>query len=357
MGALKMDLKSIWWQAYSLQHPKEECRQECLSVYGQVFRARIDAHMLLGNKAVLAVEFEVQERRAGRSAGQFSVWLLGLRVGDPGVQCDLNARAAWIEEIHGRLSDAQGIEGAYPRLVTWAGTDDCGRVSESRRQAEVLMVDPATLEIRVFEGGEERGHQVEAALAVGWINQFRGLFRTALDTEWPSGIGRTAAMAIARSEIESNKEEVGAVMILDGHTVERSWGWVFFWDLVEEAEEMDRVYGNAPIFVDRTTGEVAVYGTWGLREQIARHEGRVWTQGPMRVVVSSHRVGLRKVAAIKFLRAQRGVGLKEAKSWVDAVLEGRDCGFEVRDAMEKQQFTEGLESLGFIVEKGLADVG
>lgn len=48
------------------------------------------------------------------------------------------------------------------------------------------------------------------------------------------------------------------------HTIEASFGWVFFYNARAFLETGDRAYalaGNAPLIVDRTTGAVVVTGT------------------------------------------------------------------------------------------------
>jgi hypothetical protein len=54
------------------------------------------------------------------------------------------------------------------------------------------------------------------------------------------------------------------LVILDDLTMERPWGWVFFYDLRSYAEsvgDMDTLAGNAPYLVKKHTGELFVTGT------------------------------------------------------------------------------------------------
>ena len=53
-------------------------------------------------------------------------------------------------------------------------------------------------------------------------------------------------------------------VVLDEHTIERGWGWVFFYDSRLHRETGDlrfAVAGNAPFFVRRIDGVVFVAGT------------------------------------------------------------------------------------------------
>ena len=52
--------------------------------------------------------------------------------------------------------------------------------------------------------------------------------------------------------------------IVDEATIERDFGWVFFYETreyVESGDEMARAVGNAPLLVDRRSGELHVTGT------------------------------------------------------------------------------------------------
>jgi hypothetical protein len=53
-------------------------------------------------------------------------------------------------------------------------------------------------------------------------------------------------------------------IILDEHTIERDWGWVFFYDSRQYHTLGDfrfAVAGNAPYFIRRSDGAVFVAGT------------------------------------------------------------------------------------------------
>jgi hypothetical protein len=52
--------------------------------------------------------------------------------------------------------------------------------------------------------------------------------------------------------------------IIDEHTIERDWGWVFFYNSERYIKTKDRKYalfGNAPYIVNRYTGELLTTGT------------------------------------------------------------------------------------------------
>lgn len=54
------------------------------------------------------------------------------------------------------------------------------------------------------------------------------------------------------------------LLILDGATIEKDWGWVFFYDSekhIESGDDKDLVAGNAPYIVNKNTGIFEITGT------------------------------------------------------------------------------------------------
>lgn len=54
------------------------------------------------------------------------------------------------------------------------------------------------------------------------------------------------------------------IIILDAHTIEKPWGWVFFYTSKKWHETHEIKYaiaGNAPIVVEKTTGRLTTTGT------------------------------------------------------------------------------------------------
>jgi hypothetical protein len=79
-------------------------------------------------------------------------------------------------------------------------------------------------------------------------------------------ISITQARQIAQSHLFSISEELepGAAVIIESATIERSFGWVFFYQSREYVESRNPIHclaGNAPLIVDRLTGNVVVTGT------------------------------------------------------------------------------------------------
>jgi hypothetical protein len=73
--------------------------------------------------------------------------------------------------------------------------------------------------------------------------------------------------------------DLGGFVILDEHTIERSWGWVFFYDSRKHHETGDFQYmiaGNAPYIVNRFDGSMHVTGTARATEHyIAEYESQI----------------------------------------------------------------------------------
>jgi hypothetical protein len=67
-----------------------------------------------------------------------------------------------------------------------------------------------------------------------------------------------------------------AYVILDEHTIERDWDWVFFYNsqkYVETGDDRYALLGNAPYIVRRSDGTLFVTGTaYPIEEYIADFE-------------------------------------------------------------------------------------
>ncbi len=76
---------------------------------------------------------------------------------------------------------------------------------------------------------------------------------------------RSDARQIALSYVRAKERDYGGeLVLLDQYTIERSFGWVFFFDSKrhnETGDFRDAVAGNAPIVVTKADGRVHVTGT------------------------------------------------------------------------------------------------
>lgn len=74
------------------------------------------------------------------------------------------------------------------------------------------------------------------------------------------------AQSLVDSELERTKDKYNPIdcIVLKNDTIETSWGWVFFYQskvYVETGDFCEMIVGNAPIIVNRNTGELVHTGT------------------------------------------------------------------------------------------------
>ena len=68
-------------------------------------------------------------------------------------------------------------------------------------------------------------------------------------------------------------------VILDNETIEKKWGWVFFYnteDYFKTGDFYEALVGNAPYIVNRYTGELSETGTaYDIEEYIKEYESKL----------------------------------------------------------------------------------
>ena len=74
------------------------------------------------------------------------------------------------------------------------------------------------------------------------------------------------AKKLVELEIVNENRQNGSVecVILEDKTIEKCWGWVFFYQskaYIESGDFRDMLGGNAPIIVNRESGELVHTGT------------------------------------------------------------------------------------------------
>ena len=83
-------------------------------------------------------------------------------------------------------------------------------------------------------------------------------------------IDKSRATEIAQRHLDSlasgynTFEEAGGLTLLPEETVEKEYGWVFFYSTrryVETGDELYSLAGNAPFLVTKNSGELHVFGT------------------------------------------------------------------------------------------------
>ena len=73
--------------------------------------------------------------------------------------------------------------------------------------------------------------------------------------------------------------DCGGFVILDEHTIEKPWGWVFFYDSRKHVETGDvqfAIAGNAPYIVNRLDRSIHVTGTAkAIEHYISEYEDQI----------------------------------------------------------------------------------
>lgn len=73
------------------------------------------------------------------------------------------------------------------------------------------------------------------------------------------------ALAIINIRLDKLSQEVGeSLVIVEEYLIERSFGWVFFYNskkFIDSGEAKYMLMGNAPFIFNRSTGKVIVTGT------------------------------------------------------------------------------------------------
>ena len=76
--------------------------------------------------------------------------------------------------------------------------------------------------------------------------------------------------------VELGKDVDGGVVVLDGHTIAKPYGWIFFYGgkrFVQTGDVIHAIAGNGPIVILAETGEAVPLGTARpSAEEIARFE-------------------------------------------------------------------------------------
>jgi len=95
-------------------------------------------------------------------------------------------------------------------------------------------------------------------------------------------IDKEQAKALVEKKINepgSTGTETMRLVILDELTIEKEWGWVFFYNTEEYAKSgdiMDTLLGNAPYIVNRKAGELIETGTaYEIEDYIKEYESKL----------------------------------------------------------------------------------
>ncbi|WP_020405488.1 YrhB domain-containing protein [Hahella ganghwensis] len=91
-------------------------------------------------------------------------------------------------------------------------------------------------------------------------------------------MNKQEAQSLVEAELERTKDKRNPVdcAVLPDETIERSWGWVFFYQskaYIETGDFREMLGGNAPIIVNRDSGELIHTGTaYDIEHYIKEYE-------------------------------------------------------------------------------------
>jgi hypothetical protein len=79
-------------------------------------------------------------------------------------------------------------------------------------------------------------------------------------------MNKREAQQLVEKHLHKKSDQYDSVecVVLQDKTIEKEWGWVFFYQSREYLETADFSYmlvGNAPYIVNRNTGEIVITGT------------------------------------------------------------------------------------------------
>lgn len=91
-------------------------------------------------------------------------------------------------------------------------------------------------------------------------------------------MNREKAQRLVEEELAliSTNQGAAAFAVMEHETIEKTWGWVFFYQnksYIESGNDAEMLAGNAPIIVNRYTGELSHTGTaYDLEHYLQEYE-------------------------------------------------------------------------------------
>jgi Immunity protein 35 len=75
---------------------------------------------------------------------------------------------------------------------------------------------------------------------------------------------RDEALVVAKRYVNDASDETSEFVVMEDETLTTEFGWVFFYNTrayVERGDALAMAVGNAPLLIDKNTGELHVTGT------------------------------------------------------------------------------------------------
>jgi ribosomal protein L7/L12 len=141
--------------------------------------------------------------------------------------------------------------------------------------------------------------------------------------------------------------------LIENSTLEYPHCFVFFYQskkYVETGDPRAMLVGHGPVLVSRKNGRVFETGSVYPAEQYVEALeacGDPYGEQTDNVKITGWHEGANKVEAIKLVNSKSGVGLAQAKSIVDCVLENKESVFSAGTAKDAEKAVDLLKKLGF----------
>lgn len=168
------------------------------------------------------------------------------------------------------LASIEAIEGIIPNWDRW-------RLKVINRSAS------SKLELKALEINLHNiGYKLAFDLLPVKIDESRGGGGLFLVTSADAiSMNREAAKNLVESEIARTQDRFDSIeyVVLEDETIEKDWGWVFFYqskNYLESGDFRDMVVGNAPYIVNRQTGVITETGTaHGIEHYMGEYEANL----------------------------------------------------------------------------------
>ncbi|WP_337660104.1 YrhB domain-containing protein [Anderseniella sp. Alg231-50] len=164
-------------------------------------------------------------------------------------------------------------------------------------------------------------------------------------------ISLNEAVLIAQKYLSEN------VVLDEKPILQGEYGWIFGYQsaaYLSSGKFEDMLVGNAPLLVEKSTGNLICLGTAYPTEFYV--ENYLLTGDPHRgagpsLTLDGWREGVQKVEATKVIKVGANMGLKEAKSVVDQCLDGSRPNVRCEDVASADVLATRLNELGFDVSR------
>ena len=171
-------------------------------------------------------------------------------------------------------------------------------------------------------------------------------------------IGAGEARIAVAAHLDAAETDPGdAAVIVEDSTIERPWGWVFFYEsrrFLDTGDDSARFGGNAPIIVERETGKLLDTGTAHPVEfYLNNYEA---TGDPHRrlgreIEINSTTGSRQSATAAKLLSRAASISLGEAKRGLDSVAPNNPFQIALPSPERALELCGALEPLGFVARQ------